>query len=120
MQSDDISDLVQSELTRLADPHRRASLESYLVRPQKLSLAWDYGSEGERFDCWRVGQSPSGDILLMFCKDGFGPEFPWGFVFPESKSLGMDSQWHSGLEDAAICAGLLEAPDGYQSPGPRE
>ncbi len=32
----------------------------------------------------------------------------------------MDSQWHSALEDAAINAGLLPAPPGYEVPGPRQ
>ncbi len=34
--------------------------------------------------------------------------------------MGMDSQWHSGLEDAVINAGFLPAPPGYESPGPRD
>ena len=116
MQSDDISNLVQSELRRLTDPQRRISLEGLLNLPRKLSLAWDYGREGERFDCWCVGQSPNGNIWLVYCTQGFGPDYPWGFVFPHSDSLGMDSQWHLGLEDAAICAGLLDAPEGYEVP----
>jgi len=120
MSSDIISKLVSSEVERLADPQRRTALKALLISPNKLSLSWEYECDGERFDCWSVGQSPGGDILLVFCGQGFGPEFPWGFVFHDSDSLGMDSQWHSGLEDAAICAGLLNAPAGYESPGPRE
>ena len=33
-----------------------------------------------------------------------------GFIFPADDSLGMDSQWHSRLEDAAISAGLEPPP----------
>jgi hypothetical protein len=118
--NDDISALVQSEVSRLSDPGRRAALAALLTPPRKFALDWDYGTTDEQFECWQVGQSTSGDLLLVYCAQGFGPAFPWGFVFPLSKSLGMDSQWHSGLADAAICAGLLDAPDDYESPGPRE
>ena len=120
MQSADVSKLVRLELDRVANPARRASLEALLIQPRKLSLAWEYGQRDERFDCWCVGHAPEGDVLLVYCPQGFGPSFPWGFVFSESGSLGSDGQWHSGLEDAAIGIGLLEAPMGYVSPGPRE
>ena len=120
MQNTDVSTLVRLELDRVADPGRRASLEALLIQPRELSLAWDYGQPDDRFDCWCVGQSADRDTLLVYCPQGFGPSFPWGFVFSETGSLGNDGQWHSGLEDAAIGAGLLEAPAGYESPGPRE
>lgn len=120
MQTADIAELVRLELDRMTDSVRRASLEALLNAPRKLSLAWEYGQRDERFDCWCVGHSADGDVLLVYCPQGFGPSFPWGFVFSETGSLGNDGQWHSGLEDAAIGIGLLEAPDGYESPGPRE
>lgn len=115
----DIAWLVDRELSRIGDPARRAGLEALLQPPGGLTLAWDYGTENERFDCWQVGCSPDRRALLVYCERGFGPEFPWGFVFADEGSMGMDSQWHSGLEDAGIVAGLLPAPAGYQVPGPR-
>lgn len=111
--------LLDAELERVSATERRTSLAALLVPPARLNLAWDYGAEGERLDCWLVGQSPGRDVLLVYCEQGFGPSFPWGFVFPPEDSMGMDSQWHSSLEDAAINAGLLEAPPGYCVPGPR-
>jgi hypothetical protein len=108
MQSADVSKLVRLELNRVAEPGRRASLEALLIQPRKLSLAWEYGQSGERFDSWCVGKAPSGDVLLVYCLQCFGPSFPWGFVFSETGSLGNDGQWHSGLEDAAIGAGLMK------------
>ncbi len=115
----DIASLVRDELARVGDPNRRSALEALLQSPARLSLAWDYGKEGERFDCWQVGCSPERGVLLVYCERGFGPAFPWGVVFGEEGSMGMDSQWHSGLEDAAVFAGLLPAPAGYEAPGPR-
>jgi hypothetical protein len=120
MQSKEVAVLIKSGLDRVSDQSRRASLEKLLIEPRQLSLHWEYGLEGLRFNCWHVGQSLNGEIWLLYCEQGFGPSFPWGFVFPPSKSLGNDGQWYSGLEDATIGAGLLKAPAGYESPGPRE
>jgi hypothetical protein len=114
-----VRSLLGDELARVSDPARRVSLAALLLPPSKINLGWDYGMRGERLDCWHIGRSPDGGVLLVYCEQGFGPAFPWGFVFPLEDSMGMDSQWHSGLEDAAINAGLLPAPDGYEAPGPR-
>lgn len=114
-----ITALIAGELARIGDAARRGRLRALLQRPARLSLAWEYGEAGERFDCWQVGCSADRRVLLVYCDRGFGPAFPWGFVFADEGSMGMDSQWHSRLEDAAIVAGLLRAPPGYKVPGPR-
>lgn len=120
MQAEALSKLIVSELERVSDQNRRLQLAALLVEPRLISLSWDYNPPGTRFDCWHVGQAPSGDIWLVYCDTGFGPSFPWGFVFPKEDSIGNDGQWHAGLEDIAVNCGLLEAPAGYQSPGPRD
>jgi len=111
--------LITDELNRIADRPRRARLQNLLKPPELRSFGWDYGNAGERHQAWVVGQMPDGRVALVYAEEGFGPDFPWGFVFPADDSLGMDAQWHSGLEDAAIGAGILEAPPGYVVPGPR-
>jgi hypothetical protein len=111
--------LVDSELALVTDPAQRAALRVLLVEPARLSLAWEYGEADQRFDCWLVGRSSDEAILLVYCERGFGPSDPWGFVFAHTGSMGMDSQWHSGLVHAAIGAGLVAAPAGYEVPGPR-
>ena len=115
----DIESLVAGELARQTSPQRRARMQSFLIPPRSRTLRWDYGQPDERIEAWVVGLTPDGGVALVYADAGFGPSFPWGFVFPEDDSAGMDSQWHSGLEDALICAGLLEAPSGYEVPGPR-
>ena len=108
-----LQNLVQGQLTRVSDPQRRARLPTFLTPPQLRSFAWDYGATDERHEVWVVGETPDHELALVYSDIGFGPQDPWGFIFPADDSLGMDSQWHSGLEDAAIGAGLLEAPPGY-------
>ena len=56
---------------------------------------------------WIVAQSAGGEVALAYSAVGFGPDFPWGCVAVTADSCGMDSEWHSGLEDAAIHAGFL-------------
>jgi hypothetical protein len=114
----EICKLLDDETDHVADQSHRQLLLDLLTVPRRRKLMWEYGWQ-ERLTCWQVGQSTDNDIWLVYCEDGFGPSFPWGFVFPESQSLGNDGQWYSGLVDAAIGAGLLVAPDDYQSPGPR-
>jgi hypothetical protein len=116
---EDLLLLIEDELRRVSDPDRRRRLQSLLSAPTPRSVAWNYGSEGERHNVWIVGRSPDGDVLLAYSDVGFGPAFPWGGIIEVEDSAGMDSQWHSGLEDAAVCFGLLGAPPGYEVPGPR-
>ena len=108
-----LQNLIEVQLSGVPDPQRRARLQSFLTLPQLRSLAWDYGVADERHEVWIVGETPDHEVALVYSDLGFGPRDPWGFIFPADDSLGMDSQWHSGLEDAAIGAGLLDAPPGY-------
>jgi hypothetical protein len=117
--SQQIRALIAAELTRM-DPGRREVLQRHLVEPQLRTLRWDYGPP-DCFECWIVGHTEDEDerFDLAYCESGFGPDFPWGCVFSDDSSMGMDAQWSSGLEDAAISARILAAPPGYQVPGPR-
>jgi hypothetical protein len=92
-----IMKLLADELARAPAPERREHLSSLLVPPSRVRLGWEYGETGERLDCWLVGRSPDQEVLLLYCTEGFGPSFPWGFVFAAEDSMGMDCQWHSGL-----------------------
>lgn len=112
----DIHGLVAAELSNVADPARRNALKAVLVPPQRLSLKWGYGQPGERYDCWLVGLSPNGQLRLMYCERGFGPDYPWGIVPVAEERMGMDCDWHVGLEHAAINAGILPPPDNYEIP----
>jgi hypothetical protein len=120
MKLDDICSLVEAELAGIAGHARRTLLSQYLTPAEPIRLFWEYGEPDEQLDCWRVGQSHDQRYWLLYCETGFGPSFPWGTVSASSQSLGNDSQWHSGLEDAAIAIRLLPAPPGYEAPGPRE
>ena len=108
------------EVARVVPVERQRKLARFLSEPRATTRGWDYGADDERVTVWIVGQSPDDAVALAYAEDGFGPDFPWGFVFPNDDSCGTDAQWHSGLEDAAIGAGLLDAPPGYVVPGPRD
>ena len=117
--AEEIGGLVNAEIERVTDPQQQNLLRALLDKPYLRRFYWNYGSSDEPREVWVVGKSRDGVVALVYDDGGFGPSFPWGFIFPSENSLGMDAQWHSGLEDAAICAGLLKAPTGYTVPGPR-
>jgi hypothetical protein len=112
----EIKQLVEAELTKVEDPSRRAALRAALIPPRPLTLRWGYGKPGEQLQCWMVGLSPNGKERLMYCEKGFGPGDPWGFVGALDEWMGMDCQWHVGLEHAAIGARILSAPPNYEVP----
>lgn len=104
---DTLKALVAHELEIIADPGRRRALEAILVEPVIRERGWDYGEADERYRYWAVAESPEhGGIELAYCERGFGPEFPWGFLFADEDSLGMDAQWNWYLEEAFVRAGL--------------
>jgi hypothetical protein len=106
---DQIDALVAAELARIRDPARRARAGSILTTPVPQSIEWDYGVPGERLDCWLVGRRSDGQVAIVYCDMGFGPERPWGYVVPEEDSTGMAGQWHASLEETLAAAGLLDA-----------
>lgn len=110
---DEMESLRNAELGRIRDPARRARAAAILTKPGLRSIGWDYGVPGERIDCWVVGLRSDGQVAIVYCEAGFGPELPWGFVSPEADSAGSDSQWHASLEEALVAAGVLN--DGLPS-----
>jgi hypothetical protein len=114
--STDIRAILAQEVARQDLPVSREELLRLLVPPTPITLAWDYGTPGESFQAWVVGRSPDRAITLVYCHEGLGANDPWGFLRGREANMGMDSQWHLGLADAVIAAGLAPAPDGYQVP----
>ena len=105
---DEIEALTTAELGRIRDPARRARAAAILTEPRVQSIGWDYDVPGERLDCWVVGLRGDRQLAVVYCEAGFGPELPWGFVFPDEDSAGMASQWHASLEEALAAAGVLD------------
>lgn len=110
--------LVEFDLALVTSLSCHREFERLVVPPLLLQLDWDDGTPDERYECWQVGASKTGDVLLVHSDRGFGPSFRWGFVHLSEDSPGMDSEWHSGFVDVAIIAGLVSSPRGYQAPGP--
>ena len=98
--ADDLQHLVELELGRMPENVRR-KLEHLLCKPTQITLKWDYSSVPTQVLCWLVAESEMKNVRLVYSDHGFGPSFPWGYVATAATSLGMDSQLHSGLLDAA-------------------
>jgi hypothetical protein len=62
--------------------------------------------------------------MLVYCEEGFGPQFPWGVLFndpsgqaaSEDLTLGMDAQWNWYLEEAFVRSGLWPGRLGRDEP----
>lgn len=111
--------LVARELGLVVDPARREALRAILVEPRVEERDWDYGAPGERYSVWVVAEATDKGIILVYCENGFGPTFPWGFLFTNElgfASLGMDSQWCWYLEEAFVRSGLWPGETRVEEP----
>ena len=109
IERDELSAVIARELALVDDPDRREALRSILVDPRREEREWDYGAPGQRHSYWVVADASERGTILVYCQEGFGPEFPWGFLDtdgPRADSLGMDSQWCWYLEEAFVRSGL--------------
>jgi len=116
---------VAEQLATVGHPGRLAALRSLLLaEPRREERDWDYGDEGERYPYWVVAEGPDRRIMLVYCEEGFGPQFPWGVLFndpsgqaaSEDLTLGMDAQWNWYLEEAFVRSGLWPGRLGRDEP----
>lgn len=115
--------LVAEQIAMISDGGRREALRALLLpEPRREERDWDYGASGVRYPYWVVAESVERGIILVHCSEGFGPEFPWGFLFTgapanaERMTLGMDSQWNWYLEEAFVRSGLWRGRISHAEP----
>ena len=97
-----IKAIVQDQMMQIKDPLVKSALEKILIEPSRHIREWDYGTNGEEFECWTIAVDHSTDTSFIYCEYGFGPEFPWGLVSSSVLYFGMDSGWFSKLEDCFL------------------
>jgi S1 RNA binding domain len=97
-----VTDLVEREMAAAADPAVAAIIGRLRVEPYPVELAWVYGP-AERYACWVVldGLPWNGNVGVVYCGEGFGPDRPWGLVFLRGPhpSMGMSDNWYATLGD---------------------
>jgi hypothetical protein len=117
-QADSISQLVEEQLLRIADPVLVKKIRELLVTPYPVDREWDYGSPGQHFTCWPVPEHRPSNTGIAFCAEGFGPSDPWGLVFLTGPymGIGMDCGWFTSLENAVRDSIAWDGlnPEGYQ------
>jgi hypothetical protein len=102
MSADDISKIVETELTKLSSPEIADAIRPLLVPPKHHLRLFEYSPTHERFECWTILEHPPSDTGIAFSNFGFGPKLPWGLIglSPGHDHYGMDSGWFTSLEDA--------------------
>jgi hypothetical protein len=97
-----VTQLVEQDLAAAHDPSVRDVVRQFRVEPHSVELDWIYGPPYRRYVCWVVldGLPWNGDVGLVYCPEGFGPDRPWGLVFLRGPraSMGIADAWYPTLE----------------------
>ena len=64
--------------------------------PREVVERWIYGKETHQ--CWIVASDSQHQIV--YCRTGFGPDFPWSCQALGEDYLGMDGEWCAYLYEA--------------------
>jgi hypothetical protein len=99
----DVEALVRDDVRAISDARVVAHVCSLMaVPPQRLPLAWSFGSLGETLDGFLVLDHPRSGTGIVYCGQGFGPDTPWGLVFIDRGPLstGTSDGWYARVLDA--------------------
>ena len=100
---DVLKQLVGEEVGTVRDSRVQTHIRSLLIEPDPILRDWSYGKPGEKYFCWTVLSHTPSNTGIAYCKEGFGPERPWGLVYlsgDDAMSIGMDSGWFGTFMDA--------------------
>ncbi|MEO9823222.1 MAG: hypothetical protein ABJF50_02265 [Paracoccaceae bacterium] len=101
--------MIEQELLLVSDKRAIEHIRSLLIPPKPVLLDWDYGDE--QYLCWVVMEETHGNTGIVYCKEGFGPTFPWGLVTPEEGApMGMDAGWYFHFIEAYVESAGSEIP----------
>ncbi len=112
--ADEITKLIESELTDLDDRRIVDHIRGVLIPPEVQLRPWDYGPPDTSYPCWMVLKHRASNTGIAYSEYGFGPKLPWGLLFLEGDrhmSMGMDSGWFGHFLDAFFeCVASTELP----------
>lgn len=113
-----VQERLHGELAKITDASVRDAIAPWLVNPRSELRDWDYGTDGQTFQCWIVLDHPPSNTCIAYCDDGFGPAAPWGLLCIAGAflSMGMDSGWFKYFEDAFRASKAWDGvnPVGYE------
>jgi len=107
--------LMDTEIAAIGDSTLRQRVQETRIVPTPLRCAWDYGEwggePGKTYECWKV-LAPPGRVGVVYSEQGFGPRCPWGLIWQDEDlpDMGPDSNWFSGLAEAAVEALNISPP----------
>lgn len=102
MNSNTVQEKLEAELSQICDDEVLSSIKQWIVRPYCVLRDWDYGEEGEAYECWTVLEHEPSNTGIAYCENGFGPSDTWGLISltGDSMSIGMDCRWFKKFEEA--------------------
>ena len=99
--------LLDSELSQFSSSHRKFA-NSTLIKIRSKELRWEYGNL-EPFDSWVFADFRERSVGAAYCRGGHGAlGSPWGLVFFDQDSFGMDSGWYPTLYELYKDGWLLD------------
>ena len=121
MNPEQLDTLIEEELAKVDDADRRTALEALIVRsPKQHRREWAYSDVETWLTCWTiVANPPSVSTTIVYCPEGFGPDYPWGILDSGHDEMGMDCDWHLSLDHAFLNSGSLwrgPMPPNYEVP----
>ena len=98
MTSADVEGLVRDDMRALSDARVVVHITSLLATPPRvLRLGWSFGAVEETLDGFLVLDHPLSGTGIVYCRQSFGPEHPWGLVFTNRGPLftGTSDGWYA-------------------------
>ena len=118
MHLEEFQAILTAQIEAIEQADLRSCVQEHLVDPRLEQRGWDYGDDGQTFQCWIGVEDRVSNTAIAYCEHGFGPEYPWGLLFldGEPSSMGMDSGWFVSLGEAVRDSMFWdgENPTGYE------
>lgn len=120
MSQPEIEQLIKEEFAYFETDEIIKAFESIRIKPVKLLKKWGYSDE--EHECWVIAETTNSNQNIVYCKTGFGPDFPWGIQYKNNNDLGNDDMWFAYLYEAYISSELysLKIQENFILMGPDE
>ncbi len=109
MTSEEVTKLVEVELSMFRDAGLRKRVETHIVLPFPQERIHEWGEIDVPFTAWIVCNTTAKNVAVAYACGGFDKVgFPWGLVFKDQGSSGPPSCWYSTFEECVSDSGCFD------------